>query len=648
MTWLQLSLTKMRSDFLQNLLEEFIPLSFDIKAEIAYLHSLNINLNNELSAFTARTLAVLVWPAIIFALEANSNLMIEHTRTRIFNVIEDIGLKSLPFEYTGVSFENVMFMHKTYYSKYRALLLVNLYRNYEHSYNYIVCFNQLLTQIRNLRKLAIELSNNPAIQHKLMRYIAHGLGPVFHALLVEPVVIPAINHAVGESYYVNQLYLSKQAAQEYLKTLHTQTQDKIILTSRLKIINYVFTLLCLLASSEEIRNQYENPEISWVLCFAISSVITISFDLAKSFIYNESKAKFIKKIASVEKTFNAILTINDITIGICTIQRGRNFAESYLTFNAANHYKKLSGTVINQIVKDIFLKNGIKIVLYDTYRFSFNAMILTAAEIKNINTQISHYLERLLNIKKLFSQVTAYFENVDIIKKTIIIADLPSAIFIVHKTLEEESFLQLARQFSQCVIKRESDYISIAGNTPEEKSPSLIFKTKKTTSPVIDTMSISPNSGLRRVVKPAKAVTESISMVRELQAPQVTYRWPSGEFNSGSNNNTIKRINHKFFGKNHFILFALPRSAFPNDSIYNKIKNKVEEAHLASNTKGQQGLQFRPSQARDITKPEEPWFDAVLRIKLIGKLGDVRAYAAEEVVDDQHLYVFRGLNLSSH
>jgi hypothetical protein len=221
--------------------------------------------------------------------------------------------------------------------------------------------------------------------------------------------------------------------------------------------------------------------------------------------------------------------------------------------------------------------------------------------------------------------------------------------------------------FPKCKVEHHAEQLSISGYTPA--AVDLFMQVKATVRSVFSGKNIGeirpePNTSPLLVAastslpavrerKAAKAPAELSAIIPPVMPEEesVIIRWTAGLFQSTNKNCSIKRVEHPLFSRNHFVMFQIPRKCFPNDAIYEAVKNKVEEGRLASKKEGHQGGQFRVEAARDETKKHRPWFIANMRYKGLGTvLGDIRLFAEHQLSLDgkNHLYIYKGLNLHAH
>jgi hypothetical protein len=448
---------------------------------------------------------------------------------------------------------------------------------------------------------------------------------------------------------LNPVTLTTQEADAYIEDLKSSNAYLAVRARQSIWLMRVFTVVSLVLAAEATKGKGEiEPAI---LVFILTNVATLINDLLKS------GYEYYQQV-TLNKRLSAILMQYNKAISCLNKNWEMDYTGEFLIFNGCK-YKQLSPYVVNQTLKNILLKQGCEIISYGHNTLTIAAKKISQQQAKLINEFLTNYLDNLLTIKKMTKQITQLLPSTDFVKFVVLDEnELPKAKFLLSVASSSYALQTFINIFDRCKVYYSDDKLIIEGcaAASQQVLQQVLDENKFSNNlqsvnsvPVTCSQPAEIKTHIIRAAKPSQVVTTSLQPESTV-SERIVKVWPSATYDSEIKNSEVKQLSHELLGRNHFVLFKLPADCFPNPTIYNAIKNKIEEASLAKSNVGAQGLQFRVEVAQDETQPRRPWFRSEMRGKFLGSnLGDIRVYASKETnAEGDHLYVFKGLNLNAH
>jgi hypothetical protein len=649
----------------------FFPASLDQKSKIAHAITTNNELRSETIESVISFLIAISVSKLGMSLIVSSHYFDTYLKKIIFSISNDVAQLNLPWLHARYRtlYTNDQPLENIYQDAlvmYENLLRANEqgqfsiqpYHIHPNSGNILINNLRLLLGTNNINLLVtfsnLILAANAEGAFRLQITIITGLVLLTPIIRKFPInfVLQRMLHKFYDLRYIGEkpfALMSYNEAKDFLIDLKKENKFLKKMAYYGKAFNIGITLLVLLYAVASFNNYIIIEPDYWIFIF--SNIITITGNIYSDIKKQRAESQIIQNLKASQKSFNKALSDTDgyYGYGHCKISLGSKATDCYITFKA-KEYAALSANLVNQIVKDILLKHGIKIIEYSSTCHTFKVQTLNATEILSIKNMIKSYLDRHLEIKTLSMQLRFYFPE-DIFKNIYIEDGLPTASFQINYLLNDNQFAIFANCFDTCSVARDTNgvlFLKGHASTSSEKIKTAIATRDHFISASANT---TPQSfKIKKVSNRKSDPVESSTPPEDKPAPTlVEYHWKSGHYSNQDPSCPVKPLTHQVFGRNHFILFAIPSDYFPPNGSYEKIREKINEGRLAKNAIGQQELQFREEGARDLTRPGQPPIVSFLRYKTLGDLGDMRVYSRREINNEgMVLDIFCGLDPTSH
>jgi hypothetical protein len=497
----------------------------------------------------------------------------------------------------------------------------------------------VIQRFYNIASFGVRKGNSLATEYTAAFLIV--TTPFLRKLIIDP-LLRRVRHRIYDLCFSTPHAgsLSQDDAKIYLKLLikGNRIYRKWGMTGLFVLQNLILLITGYAVLTFYMSSIWIDPEF---FIFIFSNSIILAEYLLQDWLLKRKEKHLAQELNTSCETFRSIVVF---TGSHYQIHRGSSRSACYLKFVAAP-FASLSNTLVNQVVKDIFLTNQIRILHYSNSSHTVELQSVDKEKVLQLKTVLTNTLQRYNDIKILAGQVSGFFTVLPITKNIGLVNGLPVATFIINTRLSAAHNNILKKSFVQCDISCTDDTIIISGHLSSERDVLIsAFRANNTKVPYSPQFYRRP--GYKRSADPAPVMQNNIE---RLIVPEVkTYHWPRyGSYSTANTNGEIRPLIHNAY-RNDFLLFAIHPDYFPRRSDHDNLKSKVLEGRLASNAKGRQGLQFRPEQAYDLTQPGHPHFFSVLRYKALGNKNDWRLYAKQVTSPDGNLYVFCGMNLSAH
>jgi hypothetical protein len=302
---------------------------------------------------------------------------------------------------------------------------------------------------------------------------------------------------------------------------------------------------------------------------------------------------------------------------------GKTKSSSYLQFYGET-FRDNSARIVSETVKNILAKKGVPIIAYEEGCVMVSPVLISDQEANRMNEEIIAELNRLSKIKKLTGQIKSFvvhYAQGDFVKHLMLDKDqLPVAIYEIA-VKSDVDLEKVKRIFSGCEVKLIDSKLYVSGHTPASYfNLSLSHPEVKQDDPVCDVFFAPDGRAPRK--KQVKKIEPAAEEKKPEEKPVNKIErivFPSGIYDSSDPKCPIKKVNGLLNGKQYYVLFRIPQHFFPTVERYQSVKNKVEQADVSQNAKDKQGLQHRPTWARNLE--DNQMFFSPLRCKHLGSHG---------------------------
>lgn len=370
-------------------------------------------------------------------------------------------------------------------------------------------------------------------------------------------------------------------------------------------------------------------------------------------------------IEGYHDSFTAMLPVNYCKLELVGADRPEN---SHITIRFENSQNEvLSKKIVYQTVKKALKSAGIKIA--SDLKGKITIMLgfkLEADMIALIKNDIQARLDNHKSILKLQNQINQlssstliesfYSMTIDQNKKY-----LPTFYLRIDPEIKELLSIQKIQSiFKECTISSSEDYITITGSIPGDQDELSTLHAKMmqklnmiATENRSKHLTFASDGRKSKKLKPTHESTEKTSTKKITDklttTSQTIIEWPSGRYESDNPNGSIRHLEGgtRIPQKKFFVTSQLTRDKFDDEETYKKVNESINNCHFASARTGAQGVIFTaPKHVRDI---DGNMFTSGAKLKLLGKFGDLRAYAEiERSMNDEVLCVFKGYDKRSH
>lgn len=460
-------------------------------------------------------------------------------------------------------------------------------------------------------------------------------------------------------------YLSREDAYLLLQSFRKKNAQIEALSSMYyRIFGLVFPLMALLLAVYDYREYNRiSPQI---FIAGLCSISALMREIGGFAVNAYEHNKFMGKIAKINQNLNIAVA--------CTNKEwkkhiGKNISQSYFQITGKK-YRDLKPVTVLDAIKYIFLKNTTARLISPARQILvIEPLLLKATVATTINSQIKRYLDRLSNISRLQQQIQKIFKTEDIIEvKKLDLQGLPAAEFLIDSRDIISLYLnKIEELFSNCEVTQQDGFLRIKGSDPAytpryESFISTNTIRYQTTKPNGDTSPLAEHkvikdTEVKKDNQDSKKTRNRTPTLLNLiyresdEKKSIRIKWSSHLiFNSRiKSKEVIQPINHPVF-KNHYVVFNIPKEAFPTVDLYQAAKDKVEERRIARSNFGAQGLQFRTGVATNGQKT----FNYELRAKILGAngKGDIRLFAKPHsvVIHQQKMTVheFIAADINAH
>jgi hypothetical protein len=460
-------------------------------------------------------------------------------------------------------------------------------------------------------------------------------------------------------------YLSREEAYQLLQSLRKKNaQIEAFSSMNYRIFGLAFPLMALLLAVYDYREYNRiSPQIFIAGLCSISALVREVGAFASNAYEHK---KFKGKMAKINQNLNIAVACTDKE---WKKHIGQNISQSYFQITGKK-YRDLKPVTVLDAIKYIFLKNTTAQLISPARQvLVIEPLLLKATVAATINSQIKLYLDRLSNISRLKQQIQKIFQTDDIIEvKKLDAQGLPGAEFLIDsRDIINLNLHEIEELFSDCKVTQQDGYLRIEGSDPAYTPDYESFVSTKTIrhrmiSRNRDTLSLAKRKDIKHTAvkkdnqdsKKTRNDTPNLLGMVDCDSDEkksTTIKWSSRLiFNSRiKSKEVIQPINHPVF-KNHYVVFNIPKEAFPTNDLYQAAKDKVEERRIARSSVGAQGLQFRTGVA---TNGQET-FNYELRAKILGAngKGDIRLFAKPHaiVMNQQKMIVheFIAADINAH
>jgi hypothetical protein len=291
--------------------------------------------------------------------------------------------------------------------------------------------------------------------------------PFIRQVIFDPVLKKVLYRSNLKSLNApSQSQLMDEKAKRLLLALSIQYQSENTWAVTAVRISQIFSFVAILylVAIYYSDNKYApmGPEVTIALYSNLFSYLKNTIQAYRAY---RAEEKMNDKLITAKNTFSDILSAT----GESHVIRGKTLADCYMLFKSKNYKEGLSDILVNQIVKDILLNKGIKIIEYNNRSFTFEIKSLSKKEILSIKELIQSYVERYIGIKKLAKQLQDFFCGQFILQNIHIFKNLPTAKYSVNYSLTNAKLECLKKYLKNCIITvDEANLITITGHTPSK------------------------------------------------------------------------------------------------------------------------------------------------------------------------------------
>lgn len=484
--------------------------------------------------------------------------------------------------------------------------------------------------------------------------------------LIQPFLRHLYKKTISRYLTSTPMYLSHDQAQALIKQLKNKNHDLTgLVNASHAIFDIILPILFLFIAIYFYwhRQQISSELFVPGLCL-IGSLIENFYQLVK---VSHEKCKNRQMLIKIQKQFNgAVACINQEW----SLSIEHTVIDSYLYFPAKKcpQFPTITkGNVLDCIA--VSLSNqGIKIIEKSYHSLIVQPQFLDDHTVQCINQQITVFLNQI-NQSKSLKKALNYFFPLDKITEITRPNDNQSNFttqFILQSDLSPNYLPSPLLKYG--VFQREKNYLIM---TPH-KNFTIDWQELN------EFREIQPlHSKMKLDIKPAKP-EQNLEYSEKMSSKKIKIKtkggknldsknnfgtpsnpnelteaidWPGG-YNNKDPDHPIVPFDHPLFYHSQFLLFAIPAEYFPTKKLYHSIKEKIEEAKLATSKKGAQGLQFRFGKAKGYDRKS---FSYHVRGKVLGGngKGNIRLFAYPVQSRDKNgnkvvLHVFKGLDLHAH
>jgi hypothetical protein len=326
----------------------------------------------------------------------------------------------------------------------------------------------------------------------------------------------------------------------------------------------------------------------------------------------------------------------------------------------------LSKRFVHQTVKKSLKSLGIPIA--SDARISISIPLdfkFDSSLINQLKTTIESQLHEQRQLVKLESQIQSLESNR--------LLDAIHSIFIdQNKKYFKQFYLRISQEiaeivnearlklvFKDCHVTADTEYMTITGSKPGDESllQALIHDiNKRITALAYDAQSkIILHDDARKKDKKTRLQTQSDSSsstsqtIQKLATTKKSIKWTSGTYHPEQKNCTVYELESgtRLPQRKFFIMSQLTVENFSDVEAYEKVNAAIENSHFASARMGSQGIVFTPPKKMYDSNGNS--FTSTAKLKLLGKFGDLRAYAeVEKSQDNEVLCVFKSYEQRAH